>query len=469
MMLTPADVTKSSPRAQAPLRIADLDDHPGPRPHSLKRNFSWTFLGNVFYTVCQWGMLMLLTKLGTPEMVGQFVLGLAITSPAMSFANLKARGIQASDAKREFRFCEYLGFTLVMTALGLMLITGSTLVGGYNVETALVILAVALGKAFDVICDVFFGLFQQNEHMDRIAKPLMINGLLSMAALGGGVYLTGSVVWGALGWAAAKGLVLALCALGSGSYVSEVERRTPAHASRDKTLMPSFAWPRLLKLTWLTLPLCIAALLLQLNANIPRYFIEHYLGERELGFFAAMAYLMLPGNMVLVAALGQAATPRLAKYFAAGETRAFLMLLLRMAGLVAVGGGLAVLVILLAGKMILTLLYTVEYTQHLDVLFWVTIEAALGFVCSVLAYAMTAARQFRAQVPLSGITVVLSIIACALLISRYGLPGAAFAMVLATTFQLIGSLVIVVLAIRERKQESAARPAKTIVGACCLP
>jgi Na+-driven multidrug efflux pump len=147
---------------------------------------------------------------------------------------------------------------------------------------------------------------------------------------------------------------------------------------------------------------------LQLNANIPRYFIEHYLGERELAFFAAMAYLMLPGNMVLVAALGQAATPRLAKHYAAGETGAFLSLLLRMAAMVALGGGLAALAILIAGKMILTLLYTAEYTQHLDVLFWVTIEAGLGFVCSVLAYAMTAARRFRLQAPLSPATAYLA-------------------------------------------------------------
>jgi O-antigen/teichoic acid export membrane protein len=440
------------------------------QPHSLKRNFSWTFIGNVVYTACQWGMLMLLTKLGTPEMVGQFVLGLAITSPPMSFANLKARGIQASDAKREFRFAEYLGFGLVMTALGLLIIAGSTLAGGYSRETALVILAVALGKAFDVISDVFFGLFQQNEHMDRIAKPLMINGLLSMAALGGGVYLTGSVVWGAAGWAAAKGLVLALCTFGSGSYLWHVEG--PARDLVDQKtpidiLKPSFAWPRLLKLTWLTLPLCIAAMFLQLNANIPRYFIEHYLGERELAFFAAMAYLMLPGNMVLVAALGQAATPRLAKHYAAGETGAFLSLLLRMAAMVALGGGLAALAILIAGKMILTLLYTAEYTQHLDVLFWVTIEAGLGFVCSVLAYAMTAARRFRLQAPLSGMTVVISIIACAVLVSRYGLPGAAFAMVIATTFQLVGSLGIVVFAIRDRNKETM-QPRNVMAEECCL-
>ena len=192
-------------------------------------------------------------------------------------------------------------------------------------------------------------------------------------------------------------------------------------------------------------------MLLQLNANIPRYFIEHYLGERELAFFGAMAYLMLPGNMVLVAALGQAATPRLARYFAAGQNREFLMLLLRMLGLVALGAALAVLAILIAGKMVLTLLYTAQYAQHLDVLFWVTIEAGLGFLCAVLAYAMTATRRFRSQAPLSGITVLISITACTMLISRFGLRGAAFGMLIATSFQLLGSIGIVMLALRGQK------------------
>src|SRR5437660_584104 len=192
MMFTPANLILT--RAAPPRKRADLHTSCARPPHSLKRNFSWTFLGNVVYTACQLGMVTVLAKLGSPEMVGQFALGLAITSPAMSFANLKARGIQASDAKREFRFSEYLGFTLVLTVLGLLLIGGSTWSGGYGIETALVILAVALGKAFDVISDVFFGLYQLNEHMDRIAKPLMVNGFLSVAALGGVVYLTGSVV-----------------------------------------------------------------------------------------------------------------------------------------------------------------------------------------------------------------------------------------------------------------------------------
>jgi hypothetical protein len=48
---------------------------------SLRRNFAWTVLGNVTYAACQWGMLVALAKLGSPEMVGQFALGLAIGAP----------------------------------------------------------------------------------------------------------------------------------------------------------------------------------------------------------------------------------------------------------------------------------------------------------------------------------------------------------------------------------------------------
>ena len=383
-------------------------------------------------------------------------------------------GIQASDAKREFRFSEYLGFTLVLTVLGLLLIGGSTWSGGYGSQTALVILAVALGKAFDVISDVFFGLYQLNEHMDRIAKPLMVNGFLSVAALGGVVYLTGSVVWGAVGWAVAKGTRAELVPLPRGVHgvehladgvADDVLRQLRAvlgpvglhHAQlrlverqREAALLPE-------RLQLRPQHAVHVQGLVGILAGIGGSLVHGHLGERDLGFFATMAYLMVPGNMVLVAALGQAVTPRLAKYFAAGQTGEFVLLLLRMAGLVALGAALAVLAILIGGKLILTLLYGAEYTQHLDVLFWVTIEAGLGFICSVLAYAMTAARRFRAQAPLSAITVVISIAACAILISRYGLPGAAYGMVIATSFQLIGSIGIVMLALRGQRSEIRGR------------
>lgn len=68
----------------------------------------WTFIGNVVYAGCQWGMLVVLTKLGSPEMVGQFALGLAITAPVFRFADLRLRNVQATDTRREYLFGDYL-------------------------------------------------------------------------------------------------------------------------------------------------------------------------------------------------------------------------------------------------------------------------------------------------------------------------------------------------------------------------
>jgi hypothetical protein len=79
---------------------------------SLKANFSWTLAGNVFYAMSQWGMLVIIAKLGTPETVGKFSLGLAIVGPILEFANLRLRQIQATDAKREYLFGHYFALRL---------------------------------------------------------------------------------------------------------------------------------------------------------------------------------------------------------------------------------------------------------------------------------------------------------------------------------------------------------------------
>ena len=84
---------------------------------SLRKNFSWTLAGNIIYAACQWGMLIILAKLGSAEMVGQFALGLAITAPIIMFADLNLRHVQATDAQEEYHFRDYLGLRLITTSL----------------------------------------------------------------------------------------------------------------------------------------------------------------------------------------------------------------------------------------------------------------------------------------------------------------------------------------------------------------
>ena len=126
------------------------------RALTLRDNFSWTFVGNVVYAASQWGILTVLAKLGSPEMVGQFALGLAIAAPVVMFTNLQLRGVLATDARDEYRFGDYLALRLCATLLAMLTISGLVLLGGYSWQTSLVISAGRTGerRRSDQRCDL---------------------------------------------------------------------------------------------------------------------------------------------------------------------------------------------------------------------------------------------------------------------------------------------------------------------------
>ncbi|MDJ0737198.1 MAG: oligosaccharide flippase family protein [Nostocaceae cyanobacterium] len=400
------------------------------KPLTLRHNFSWTFLGNGVYAACQWGMLMVLAKLGTPEMLGQFTLGLAITAPIIMFTDLELRVVQATDAKKEYLFNDYLGLRLIGVGLALSIVAVITLTSGYGRETSLVILLLGMAKVFESMSDVFHGLLQQHERMDRIAISLMIKGPLSLLMLGTGVYISGSIIWGTLG------LLLAWI----GVFISYDIRNSALIFNQIPK--PRWHFPTLKKLVLLALPLGFVMMLISLNTNIPRYFIEQYLGERELGIFAAIAYLMVAGNMVVLA-LGESASPRLAKYYSEGNSIGFRKLLLKLVGMAVLLGSAIVVVALVTGREILTLLYRPEYGEYQNLFVWLMVAAGIGYVSSFLGYGITAARYFRVQIPLFTIVTSISGVACFWLLPKFGLLGAAIALIIAAILQGIFSLGVV--------------------------
>ncbi len=411
---------------------------------TLRRNFSWTFIGNVIYSGCQWGMLVVLAKLGNPEMVGTFTLGLAVTAPVMMFSNLQLRDIQTTDAKNHYLFNDYLGLRLITTGLALPIILWITLATGYKGETAIVIILIGFAKGLESISDVFYGLLQKHEKMDRMAVSVMMKGPLSLLMLSIGTYISGSIVWGVLGLVIAWACILLIWDIPSyrwliNKFTSEGEI---PDSLEGKTATPRWQLGTIRRLIWLSLPLGLVMMLISLNANIPRYFLEHSLGKKELGVFAALAYLIVAGNMV-VSALGGAARPRLAKYYAGGNVSAYQKLLLQLVAIACLLGLSGILVAWVAGGQILTIVYQPEYAKYTELLIWLMVTAGIGYVSSFLGEGMTAARYFRTQIPLFIIVTSTSAIASCWFIPRNGLKGAAIALMIAEIVRIIFTLGVI--------------------------
>jgi O-antigen/teichoic acid export membrane protein len=411
-------------------------DTPAAAANSLTANVWWTLAGNVVYSAGQWALLSALAKMGSQAQVGELALGLAVTGPLFVASQLNLRGIQATDATAEFSFGDYLGLRWICTSCALAVTAAVAIVSAYAAGVVWVILLVGLMRAFDSLSDIYYGALLQHERMTRIGKSMMAKGTLALAALALAMALAHSVIAAAGALALISGLMFAFYDRRSVSFKSE-------HPSAVSVAPPKWNAKRFVALFRLAWPLALVMVLVSLNLNMPRYFVDRYRGEGELGAFAALSYLIVAGNTV-INACGQAAAPRLAKLYAFGVRRGFWKLLLLLLGIAAACGGLSIAAVAGAGERIITVLYTRSYAAYAPLLPGLMFAATLLYVSQFLGYGLTAARIFRAQVPLFCAVTAATAVACRLFIPTRGLGGAVTAMGLGFIVQLLGSAGILI-------------------------
>lgn len=422
------------------------------QPLSLRLNFSWIAAGNAVEMVCQWGLVVALAHLGSLEMIGVVVLAFAVCAPVNALAQLGLRGAVITDARREYRFGDYLAVRLVTSAAAMLVILGIALTAGFAAQTALVILAVGLGELLKSVSDVLHALMQQRERMDRIAISLMVRGPATLALLVLGVWATESLVWGTLAFPLVAAAMLFGYDLPNGSRIigssagARGDLRRPACRDNarpdDASLRPRWHARTMLRLAWLTLPLGIVLTLVALGTSVPRFMVDHYLGRRALGLFVSILYLGVVGTRV-VSAVGQSAGPRLAKYHAAGDSAAYCRLLGKLLVAVAAGGTGMVLLAAVAGGPILGLLYDADYTAHLELAVYLMLVAAVTYLTIPLGIAVEAMRRFKTHMVIRGTGVVVLLGLLPGLIQSHGLWGAATAMLLSSGISVLGCAVMI--------------------------
>lgn len=401
-----------------------------PQPR-LSTNIRWTLLGTASNAFGSWILIVVLARASGAAAVGTYAFALALTAPVMSFSSLQLRSLLASDPAGAYVFREYRKLASLTMTLGLaacLLIAGA--VGG-GATAWQVMVPVCVMRASDTMTEIYRGLWQQRERMRVIGVGRVLQLVVSvvlvavLAGLGGGV--TGVAVGAALG----SLTLLAYMHLLTG-HDPELRREL---ARGDA----SIRWSRIRPLAMQGLPLGVIMLLGDLQANVPRYFIERNDGAAALGLFAAASQLTSSGQL-FVGALGSAALPRLAAWHVSGDA-AFTTLARRLV-LGGLGLGVAgVLASALVGRWVLELLYKPEFGAAADLLVVLSLAAGLGFVGSLIGYALTASRVIAVQPVILTITLGVIALCCAWLSPRYGAMGVAWALVAGSAVQALASQV----------------------------
>jgi O-antigen/teichoic acid export membrane protein len=420
------------------------------RRPSLRSDFVWTFFGNAIYAAGQFATLVVLAKLLPPEMVGRYALGLAVVYPVMMFTNLQLRAVMTSGRRQDISFGNYLGLRLTMTLLAFPVVFAITRVLGYDRALTAAVLMVGLAYSIETITDIYWARLQLHDRMSAISKSMMARAVLTVVLLTAATFASRTLLLGIFGIAVAR-LIVLFC-YDTRPSVQGLQGRE--EVVRREALRPSFDFRLQRELLYLSFPLGIVILLVCLNSSIPNFFIEHAVGEKGVGIFAALGFVLSVGNMAVVS-LGQSAFTRLARANAAGDGTAFSSLLAKLVAFGAAVGAGGILLSKLVGREILTVLFRPEYGERADLLPWIMAAGGVLFMAQFIGFGMTAAGLYKSQVALNAAANLSLLASCYWLVPRQGLLGAALAMLIAAAVQLVGSVIVLAADMRKRSAQAS--------------
>ncbi len=417
----------------------------------LRIGFSWSFAGWVGYAACQWLMLSVMAKLGSSEVVGQFAFALAVSAPIFMFTNLQLRGVQTTDALDEYSFSDYVTLRLVGSALAVLTIAAACPFLNLTRTAIFVVLLVALFKSLESFSDVIAGLMQKFEMLDSVAIALLLRGSASIAVFGVCFAIWHSLPVALMLWISTAALVIVL-------YDFRVARRLAAIGGG---IHLNFNRKTLRALAISSLPLGLVSAIVSFNTNIPRYTIKHVLGVSDLGIFASIAYPVTAAT-IIANSLGQSALARMSRLFVERRLREFNVLVLKLVAFGAGLAGMAVIAVLTFGNRLLTFLYTPEYARQGNLFVMLVLAAGLNAIACFLSYALTAARQFRVQLPISLLCMLTTLIISTVMVPRFRLIGAASALLCSASVLIAATGIVLFRVIAQAKNQQLAKSAKAI-------
>lgn len=416
---------------------------------STTANFLWVASGNAIYSACSLLMVVVVAKMGGERDLGMFSFGLALAQPVIFLSQLNLSNILAVDVKQSHPIAAFFSLRLTASMLAMLAVLLYTLVAIHDRTTQVVVLIIMASSLVDSISEVEYGLFRLRARMNLVSISLVVRGVLSLAGvIAGLVWFHSIVVSVAL---SALASLVTTCFIDTGMLKSALTGEASPYFWQWGIRKPVGSELDLAKLAW---PLGLVMMLASLTVNIPRYVVDGSLGHSQLGLFSALASFATIGRIVVLA-MGQAATPKLSTAFVENNQKSFVNVSIKLLGLgIAIGlGGIAL--VAAVGPQMLRAAFTKEYSTHGPLFLAIIAASAIGYLGNVVGFILTSAKVFRPQLPHLLSVVLVTAVFSYLLIPRLGLLGAAWAIGIASVWQIASGLGILAWTLRRAQPEAA--------------
>ena len=405
---------------------------------SLLNKAKWLLSGNILFAFSQWLMLIMFSHFSSPMQLGYYSYALAITAPIFMLSNLQLRPLVVADfnLEKKFSFSEYLSLRLMTILLAILI--SLFFIDWENNLALSIVLVVILIKASEAVSDIIYAYYNANKKTKFISRSLTFKSILVIVLSFCVLYITHNIVYS-----------LAATLIGYLFVLGLLDIRQNINHLREI----DFFDKKSIKIMQIGLPLGVAVMLVSLQTNIPRYFLEHYSNVELVGIYTILYYFIVIGGIV-INSVCQYLSPSFSAFYRDLKIED-LKKTIRNAFFIALSLGIVGLVIsLFLNDFIIRILYGNDYLAYAYLLPYIMIAGIFTYLSVVNGYLLTSLKLLKIQMPIFLILVCLTVIYSYLLIPAYGLIGAVYTTILSAVSQFLISSFIIYRKIQEFTQDA---------------
>lgn len=160
-----------------------------------QQGFLWNMIGSGIYALSSMILSLFVIKIVGAELGGAFSIALTLSQMLVYIAYFEMRNFQITDTQNKFAFSEYHATKIVLCTLMLIVSIGYTLIKGYDLDKAIVIILVCVSRLFDGYADVYEAQFQKDGRLDLAGKSLTYRTILVVMGLLLSLFVTKNLIF----------------------------------------------------------------------------------------------------------------------------------------------------------------------------------------------------------------------------------------------------------------------------------
>lgn len=392
---------------------------------SIGQTMLWLSVGTVVYFFTQWLLTVIVVRLGSTQIAGDYALVLSSSSIFYSISLFGMRNYQISDAQMEHSTESYLSSRLLTCLVALICGVVFCLMSTFTEVQKACLMLFLVFRVSEGGMDVFHGALQARWRMDIAGRSLILRGIIEFVLFTVTLFVTHQLFWS-----------LAIMTLFSLAWLLTYEYRATRKVTgfQSRLLLDPKTNAGLGKLLLSCLPLLVGNLSYSLIFFEPRYQIERIYGTETLGIYATIA---APTLIILMLAtyIFTPYMPKMSTLFQDGKTKELSRLFLKLFFAIAAISLVVLLAVLILGKWGLAILFGAEVAQQSAWLMPITVSLIFVTYYYYLSAAIVSIRRTSAVYWSSGIGIIACLLLSEELVRRFGPNGASYAIMIAQFLQ----------------------------------